>query len=162
MAVGVYLAPHEASAERRCSPKQTRAMKIYLISVATAFILFTSSVLSAQSNDPVQVVQTQLEAYNAGDIDAFMAVFHPDAQVWRLGGEKPFASGAIEVRTLYAALFEKSPGLHSTVINRSVIGNKVIDYERIVGRLDSDEPLYLVMVYEIVDGKIFRAYSISE
>lgn len=137
-------------------------MKIYLSSVATAFVLLTSTVLSAQSNNPVQVVQTQLEAYNAGDIDAFMAVFHPDAQVWRLGGERAVASGESEVRALYAALFENSPGLHSTVINRSVIGNKVIDYERITGRLGSDSPLYLVMVYEIKEDKIFRAYSIAE
>ncbi len=128
------------------------------------FVLAISgrSLLTAQTPDPVVVIQQQLEAYNAGNLAEFMATFHPEAEVWRLGGEAPFASGYDEVSALYARLFEQSPDLYSVVINRSVIGNKVIDYERITGRHGSDEPLYLVMVYEVKDGKIYRAYSISE
>lgn len=116
----------------------------------------------AQLPSPEQIVQQQLEAYNRGDIDAFMDVFHQEAEVWRLGAETPFARGADEVRTIYGVLFDQSPDLYSTVLNRSIIGNKVIDYERITGRNGNETPLFLVMVYEVVEGKILRAYSISE
>jgi hypothetical protein len=82
--------------------------------------------------------------------------------MWGLGGDAPVAKGFENVKELYKNLFEKSPNLHSTVINRTVIGNKVIDYEIITGRNDDSTPLYLVMIYEIKDGKIYRGYSIRE
>lgn len=111
---------------------------------------------------PQVVVENQLIAYNEGDIDAFMAVFHQDIQVYQYGNETPIAEGWDNVRAIYADLFQKSPNLHSTLLNRTVIGNKVLDYEYIVGRAGSDEPLFLVMIYEIKDGKIYKATSIRE
>lgn len=131
-------------------------------SVFLCVLLFISSYTPGQDHTPADVVEAQLKAYNDRDIDAFMAVFHQEVELWALGGEAPVAKGFDNVKELYINLFEKSPKLHSTVINRSVISNKVIDYEIITGRNDDDAPLYLVMVYEIKDGKIFRAYSIRE
>lgn len=117
---------------------------------------------TALSKRPEQVVQAQLEAYNAQDIDAFLSTFHEDASLWRLGEVTPLASGRERLSVLYSALFAQSPELNSTVINRSVIGNKVIDYERITGRNGQPDPFYLVMVYEVREGLIYRAFSISE
>lgn len=114
------------------------------------------------AQSPDVIVQQQLEAYNQHDLDAFMGVFHGEASVWRLGAPKPVADGFDEVKKLYEKVFADSPNLHSTVINRTIIGNTVIDYERITGRNGGDQTLYLVMVYQIEDGKIKRAYSISE
>lgn len=126
------------------------------------FLVFFSTYTFGQVPTPTDVVEAQLKAYNARDIDAFMAVFHQDVELWALGGDAPVAKGFDNVKELYTQLFEKSPNLHSAVINRSVIGNKVIDYEIITGRNNDDTPLYLVMVYEIKEGKIFRAYSVRE
>jgi hypothetical protein len=76
---------------------------------------------------PEQIVQLQLEAYNAGDIDKFMSVFSDDIELWTLGEAQPWAKGKDAVTSVYAKLFQNSPELHSEIITRTVIGNKVID-----------------------------------
>jgi uncharacterized protein (TIGR02246 family) len=111
---------------------------------------------------PAEVVQAQLVAYNAGDLDAFLAVFAEDAKLYRLGNDEPFAAGKEQLRTLYGKLFENSPELHSVVTNRTVIGNRIIDYERITGRNGQTEPWFIVMIYEVEEGLISRAWSLSE
>lgn len=108
---------------------------------------------------PEAVVEAQLQGYNARDIDAFMATMHPDVELFAIGDPTPRASGAEAVRKVYAALFEKSPDLHSELVHRAVIGNRVVDHERITGR-QGGEVLELVMVYEVEDGGIRRAWSI--
>ena len=128
------------------------------------FILLFSINISAQRTEEiaVKVVQEQLDAYNAKDIDAFMNVFSTDAAIYNFGNEKALAKGAEEVRAVYTKLFINSPNLHSLVINRSVIGNKVIDYELISGRQNSDELLKLIAIYEVEDGLIIKATFLRE
>ena len=108
---------------------------------------------------PEAVVQAQLEAYNAGDIDAFMATFHPEAELFAIGDPIPRAQGRDAVRAIYADLFARSPDLHSELVHRAVLGNRVIDHERITGR-EGGDVLELLMVYEVEDGGIRRAWSI--
>ena len=91
-----------------------------------------------------------------------MAVFHPDVELWTLGAETPNAVGWEKVKELYADLFVLSPELHSTVLTRSVIGNKVIDYEKISGRKEAKEDVFLVMIYEIKDNLIWKAWAVRE
>lgn len=128
----------------------------YYITILTISLM---SALFAQT--PEQVVQLQLEAYNEGNIEKFMSVFSEDVELWTLGESQPWSKGHEAVKAVYANLFKNSPDLHSVVMNRSVIGNKVIDYERITGRNGGDV-LYLVMIYEVRDGKIFRATAVRE
>lgn len=116
--------------------------------------------LSPTPGSPRAVVAAQLDAYNAGNLEAFMATFHSDAELFILGDSTPRAQGKDAVREVYAGLFEDSPDLHSELVHRAVIGNRVIDHERITGRQGSGTPLELVMVYEVVDGGIRRAWSI--
>jgi len=125
------------------------------------FMAANTSAVQAQKNNPEQVVQAQLEAYNARDIDAFMATFDTDASLWNFGETEPIAAGSDALRAIYQRVFEQSPNLHSTVINRTVIGTKVIDYEVIVGRTSGDQtPLHLVMIYEVKNGKIVKAVAV--
>jgi len=118
--------------------------------------------LSVFTQDAEKVVQQQLEAYNLRNIEAFMAVFHPEIEIYSLGENTPSISGLDKVKETYLELFEKSPELHSIVINRSVIGDRVIDYERISGRKGSKDDLFIVMIYEVKDGKIRRAWALRE
>ena len=66
---------------------------------------------------PEAVVQAQLEAYNAGDIDGFMATFHPEAELFAIGDPTPRAQGRDAVRAIYADLFARSPDLHLSLIH---------------------------------------------
>ena len=127
----------------------------------TFLLLFTSLSWAQLSPEPVvDIVQKQLIAYNAKNLTEFTALFHEDAELFNLGDPKPIASGKTELTALYKRLFEQSPNLRSEVISRQVIGNKVLDYEIITGRMNQTEPVYLIAIYEIVDLKIKRCYFI--
>jgi hypothetical protein len=109
-----------------------------------------------------EVVERQLKAYNQRDLKAFLETFADTATLYRLGQPLPVANGKEELAKLYGAMFEKSPGLNSTLLSRTVIGNKVFDHERITGREGNSQILELMMIYEVIDGKIVRAYSLRE
>ncbi len=102
------------------------------------------------------VVQRQLDAYNARDIDALLATYAPDARQYEHPA-KLLASGAAEMRARMAARFEE-PNLHARLLQRVVMGNIVIDHEEVTrtfpegtGRVD------MVVIYEVADGKIQSA-----
>lgn len=140
---------------------------IIIISVLSVFLsnfVFTQETIKNASANidltPVVLVQKQLEAYNERDIDAFMAVFHEEISLWELNASSPSVSGFEAVKEVYNDLFEASPEIHSEVVNRSTIGKKVLDYELVTGIRGSDETMTLIMVYEIKDGKIWKATAI--
>jgi hypothetical protein len=109
-----------------------------------------------QNDSPEQVIQKQLEAYNQRDIEAFMKLFHDQAQVFSYGNPDPIAADKAQVRMLYQNLFDRSPYLKSQLINRIVMGNKVLDHEYITGRMGSKEPVELMVIYEVNEGLITR------
>lgn len=112
------------------------------------------------SNDPAAVVQRQLDAFNARDIDALLATYAEDAQMF----EHPsnlLASGAAAFRERYTARFQE-PNLHATLLSRVVMGHMVIDHEE-VRRTFPEGPgtLQLLMIYEVQSGRIARAWNIA-
>jgi hypothetical protein len=117
----------------------------------------TTDALAASSE---RIVQAQLDAYNSRDMEAFIRVFHTDAEVYTFGDPKPKARGLEAVRNLYQTLFDQSPQLHSQLLNRIVIGNKVLDHELITGRAGVSTPVELVMLYELQDSTIRSAHAI--
>ncbi len=111
---------------------------------------------------PEQIAQANLEAYNNRDIDAFMASFDESITMYQFGMDKPTADGKAEVRAIYQKLFEASPNLHSTILNRIVFENKVIDHESIEGRMGSDTIVEMVLIYEIKNDKIIKTSAIKK
>lgn len=122
------------------------------------FLLMASIISNAHSQEsgPTAIIQRQLDTYNDRDIDSFMALFSDDVQLYNQADGKLLADGKVAVRKLYTNLFEKSPKLHSELMNRMVLGNTVIDHERITGRMGKDEPIELIVIYELTDLKISR------
>lgn len=106
---------------------------------------------------PVAVVQRQLDAYNARDLERFLAEFHDDIQAFRLPATAPALSGKAAFGRFYATERFNRPALRATLVNRMALGNKVIDHERIVGV--GDRPLEMAVVYEVVDGLILRTWA---
>ena len=125
-------------------------------------ILFVFLISNGFSQTPREIVQEQLDAYNDRDIERFASVFSEDIELWTLGDSIPSVKGLFSVKKVYGDLFKTNIDLHSEVLNRTVIGNKVIDYEKIQGLKKDGGIYYLVMVYEVKDGKIFRATAIRE
>jgi hypothetical protein len=106
-----------------------------------------------KSASPAAVVQRQLDAYNARDLDAWLATYAEDAQQF----EHPatlVARGHAELRARIGPRFTE-PNLHARLIQRSVMGNVVIDHEEVT-RTFPEGPgrIELVCIYQVHAGKI--------
>lgn len=108
----------------------------------------------AQSSE--KIVQQQLDFYNNRDLKGFMSLFSEDAELINQSDGKVLAKGKGEVEKLYSNLFQQSPNLNSQLDNRMVLGNTVIDHERITGRMGNSEEIELIVIYEVIESKIFR------
>lgn len=97
-------------------------------------------------------VQRQLDAYNARDLERFLAEFADDVRVYRPPAAEPAISGKQAFGEFYAMERFNRPALRAEVLARMVLGDKVIDHERISGV--RDEPFETVVVYHVVDGRI--------
>ena len=129
---------------------------VYILLLIAAATLIKPLPMKAQQADPEPIVQANLDAYNALDLEGFMSYFSSDIQIRDFDSGEVTAMGLEAVRKVYDRLFRASPELHSRILKRTVFGNKVIDHEYITGRNGSVEPLELVLIYEVRDGKIFR------
>ena len=108
---------------------------------------------------PEAIVQAQLEAYNARDLTAFLATYAEDAELFE-HPSKLLASGMAQLRERYAARFA-DPNLHALVVKRIVIGNFVIDQEKVT-RMFPGGPgtLDAVAMYEVHGQRIARVWFI--
>ncbi len=108
------------------------------------------------TTSPLAVVQAQLEAYNAKDLDALMSTYAPDAQQFALHGPL-LAQGIEAIRPRYQERFAE-PDLHARLISRSVTGNFVTDVEIVTRNFPEGRgTVEMLCVYEVVDGRIARA-----
>jgi hypothetical protein len=119
----------------------------------------TQPARSKEESSPLQVVQAQVDAYNRGDIDAFLNTYAPDANLYNFPDEL-LSSGLVSLREVYAKLFEKAPQLHASITNRITQGNYVIDQEVVTGFPGAKE-LTAVAIYEVKDGKIVNVWFLG-
>jgi hypothetical protein len=111
-------------------------------------------------SDPETVVQRQLDAYNARDIEALVATYAEDAQQFE-HPSKLLATGSAELRARFADRF-KEPNLHAVLINRIVMGSVVIDQEKVDRTFpEGAGTIELVAIYEVQKGRIAKAWFIS-
>ena len=108
---------------------------------------------------PENLVQQQLNAYNAGDIDAFLAPYSEDVEIYDFPS-KLTNKGKSKIRPIYDNMFKNYPDLHCEIVNRTVLGNTVIDHERITG-IPNIKPFDAIAIYKIKDNKIFQVYFIE-
>jgi len=74
-------------------------------------LCLSASTLFAQ--EPVEVVQAQLDAYNNQDVNAFAAVFAEDAKLYmNLGDTEPTMTGREEIKRRYGAMFAANPKIN--------------------------------------------------
>lgn len=103
---------------------------------------------------PAEIAQRQLDAYNAQDIEAYMACFAPDCVIADLNGAIT-ENGAAAIRHRYANLFHKFPDNRAELIHRIALGGVAIDHERVV-RAPGGETFEAIAIYTVRDGKIVR------
>ena len=116
----------------------------------------------AQNSAPETIVQANLDAYNAHDIERFMSFFSEDVTMYNFNDGKQTANGIAAVRAIYEPYFKASPELHSKILKRTVFDNKVIDHEYITGARGSKEAFEIVLIYEVNNDKITKMTAIRK
>ena len=109
------------------------------------------------SDMPEAIVQRQVEAYNAHDLDAFVNFYSPDAAYVRHGDGSVIFEGHQGLREAYGTLFVNHPAVHVEIANRIALGRFVIDLEHITGRTDIAE-MWIVAIYEVSDDLIRKVW----
>lgn len=103
------------------------------------------------------IVQRQLDAYNAHDLEAFAACFRDDVRLFRVPADgtppsAPTTVGTPALRAFYAEHRFSIPTLRAELLGRLAAGDKVIDHERIHGL--GEQPVEMLAVYRIEAGLI--------
>ncbi len=106
---------------------------------------------------PAEIVDRQLEAYNARDLERFLTFYADDATLYRLPAGEVEAQGKEDLRRIFGALFDQSPSLHCRILDRTITGDWVVDLEFVTGSRGRP-PIRAGAVYEIRDGLIRRVW----
>src|SRR5215468_3770726 len=119
----------------------------------------TAAGAAETSPGPAAVVDRHLAAYNARALDDFMALFAPDAALFEFP-DKPLAKGTAEIRKRYEARFAE-PNLRVDILSRIVMGDKVIDRERVRRTFPEGPGTWnVVTTYEVKGGRVTRVWFI--
>jgi hypothetical protein len=103
------------------------------------------------------IVQRQLNAYNARDLDAFMNTYADEIKLYNFPNTL-IAEGKEAMRKNYEGFFKNTTNLYCEIENRIVQGNTIIDKEKVRA---GTATLRAVAVYEVSDGKIKKVTFIQ-
>lgn len=99
---------------------------------------------------PTFIVKKQVETFNNADLDNFAACFSDDVVVRNFPNDTMYVGNA-NLKSSYEKFYARSPNTKVQVLKRIVLGNNVIDEERVTvnGKTHNQ-----VAVYEIANNKI--------
>ena len=111
----------------------------------------------SKSTSAEALIQRQLDAYNARDIDALMATYADDVQHFEFPSTL-VASGAAQVRERLAVRLQE-PNLHAKLLKRIVMGTIVIDHELVTRTFpEGTGTVEMVAMYEVRGDTIAKAW----
>ncbi|MBC6993548.1 nuclear transport factor 2 family protein [Neolewinella lacunae] len=120
------------------------------------FFCLGAGVLLAQSTEDryafVAPVQTQLDAYNTSDLELFLSAYSDSVRVYQFPAALQY-QGKENMRANYIGMFESLPDLQCRLLNRVVMGDRVIDHESVIFNKDNP-PVEVVAIYRVADGLI--------
>lgn len=105
---------------------------------------------------PGDVVQRQLVAYNAHDLERFLMEYAEGIQVFRPPSGEPALSGKAAFAAHYAKNRFNLPNLRAQLIHRIICGNTVVDHERITGL--GEEAMEVIAVYHVSGNRIEKVW----
>jgi uncharacterized protein (TIGR02246 family) len=114
---------------------------------------------SAAATAAEAMVQANIDAYNAHDLEAYLATFAPTAMFGQLGG-RVLLDGREAMRGFYRQFFESRPRVQCAIEQRAVMGRFVVDRQRIFepavegasGTGQAMPPMQAMVISEIAAG----------
>lgn len=111
---------------------------------------------TTQDLTPEALVQRQLDAFNARDLDALLDCYAEDACQYALPATL-LARGRAEIGARMAKRF-LDPVLQARLLQRQVVGNFVVDREVVTRQFEGGPGwVELLCVFEVRDGRIANA-----
>ena len=107
-----------------------------------------------------QLINRLVAAYDDGDAREFADCFAENAVAY----EHPNVAaqtGREAICEYYQKVFAQFPELKTEILYRAVIGNRVVDHER-VRRTSDGEPFEVMAIYEIENDSIIRFDMVRE
>ena len=108
-----------------------------------------------------EIVQEQVEAYGARELEAFLATYAPNAALYRHPSGELIAQGHDAMRNIYSAMFDASPELSIHIQQRTALGDFVIDLELVAG-MRGGEPVRAVAIYQVSEGLIQNVWFLPK
>ena len=118
-----------------------------------------SEIFTETEQETINVIDKQLEAYNARDIDAFSATYHDDVEIHSYSAGLQYRGKDILIEE-YGKFFKNLKYLKGTSLKRIVHGQFLVDHELVESSSETegviDRNMKAIAVYEVVDGLIKR------
>lgn len=117
-------------------------------------LLFCVSFVTAQEENSAEaVVQKQVEACNAHNLDALLETYSDAVKMYNFPKSHQLLNGKEKVKEVFGNLFEKYPNLHRHLEDRIITGDTILDHEKIT--FNTDEPIQkFVTMYIVANKKI--------
>ncbi|WP_162843303.1 nuclear transport factor 2 family protein [Ichthyenterobacterium magnum] len=112
----------------------------------------TNSENTTNETNIESIIQRNLNAYNARDINAFMKDYADDVKLYQYPNTLQ-TEGKEAMRKNYNDWFNRVKDLRAFVKKRIIFGNKVIDEEQVTA---NGQILNVVAIYEVKNGKIIK------
>jgi hypothetical protein len=135
--------------------------RLNVLAIVLLMITNTTYANSYTANEKaaISIVDQQLVAYNNQDIDAFVATYHQDVEIYNFPNKLQY-KGRDKLRAGYQGMFANLKCLKATSKTRIVQNNTVIDDEiaemctQKKGQVD--KTIKAIAIYEVEDGLIKR------
>lgn len=108
---------------------------------------------------PEDLVQQQLNAYNARNLEAFLEPYSDSVKIYNFP-DNLIGKGKTMMRQQYGKMFNQLPNLHCEIKKRIINGNTVIDHESVSG-IGQRQNAEAVAIYQIETNKIVNIYFIE-
>ncbi|WP_020570075.1 nuclear transport factor 2 family protein [Neolewinella persica] len=118
-------------------------------------VLFVGVLHAQELEDKFAVVtpvQTQLDAYNTGNLELFLSAYSDTIKIYNFPNELR-SSGKESMRKGYGGMFERLQDLQCRLVSRTVMGDKVVDHESVIFSKE-DPPSEVIAIYRVEDGLI--------
>lgn len=104
------------------------------------------------------LVQRQLNAYNARNMEAFLEPYSDDVELYNFPATL-IGKGKVEMEKNYKGFFMTTPELHCEIKARIIQGDIIIDQESVSGF--GSKKFGAIAIYHIEKGKISKVYFVE-